>query len=118
MNRVTASLLCLTLYSNSALVQAADAERGALVAQARCATCHHLDRNTPLIGPGLQGVFARAPTITAVPFKRWGSTELNAWINNPRAIKPNTKMIMPPIRAKDRADLIAYFQAQASQPQE
>jgi len=118
MNKVSVSLLCLTLCSNSALVQAADAARGALIAQARCATCHHLDRTTPLIGPGLQGVFGRIPSISGVPFKRWGSTELDVWISNPRAIKPNTKMIIPPIRAKDRADLIAYFQAPASPIQE
>jgi len=86
-----------------------DAVRGALVAKARCATCHHLNRKTPLIGPSLQGVFGRKPTITGVPFARWGEDELDAWITNPRAIKPNTKMHTPPIAASDRADVIAYL---------
>jgi|UPI0003712EB6 cytochrome c len=118
MNKIAVSLLCLSLYSYIPLVQAADAVRGALIAQARCATCHHLNRPTRLIGPSLQGVFGRVPTISAVPFSQWDATALDAWITNPRVIKPNTKMMIPPIKAKDRADLIAYFKAQAPQLQE
>jgi cytochrome c len=117
-NRVSALLIIFTLCSYSALAQAADAARGALISQARCATCHHLHRITPLIGPSLRGIFGRAPSIRGVPFSRWGRQELDAWISNPRVIKPNTKMKIPPIKAQDRADLIAYFQAQASPLQE
>ncbi|MDQ6976080.1 MAG: c-type cytochrome [Mariprofundaceae bacterium] len=102
-------MLFLMACFNGFSAWAADGSRGALVAKARCATCHHLNRSTPLIGPSLQGIFNRKPSITGVPFSRWGEKELDAWINNPRAIKPNTKMHTPPIAARDRADLIAYF---------
>jgi len=44
-----------------------------------------------------------------VPYARWGAAALDAWLKGRRGIKPNTKMAIPPIAEKDRADLIAYF---------
>ncbi len=88
---------------------AADAERGALVAQTRCATCHHLEIPHRLIGPTLKDVFNREPSITGVPYTRWDEAALDAWLENPRAIKPNTKMAIPPINLRDRQDVIEYL---------
>ncbi len=90
---------------------AADAERGAVVAEVRCLPCHHLHSQWKRIGPGLKDIYGRAPTITGVPFEVWDDAALEAWLSGPRKIKPNTRMSMPPIAARDRADLIAYFKA-------
>jgi len=103
-------VLLLALFS-PAWVFAADAERGAVVAKVRCLPCHHLHSEWKRIGPGLKDIYGRAPTITGVPFEVWDEAALEAWLRGPRKIKPNTKMSMPPIAAKDRADLIAYFKA-------
>jgi len=90
---------------------AADAERGAVVAKVRCLPCHHLHSEWKRIGPGLKDIYGRAPTITGVPFAVWDDAALEAWLSGPRKIKPNTRMSMPPIAARDRADIIAYFKA-------
>jgi len=90
---------------------AADAERGAIVAQVRCTACHHLHSQWASIGPGLKGIYGRVPTITGVPFAVWDEAALEVWLSGPREIKPNTRMRIPPIAARDRADLIAYFKS-------
>ncbi len=110
--RLIAFMLLLSFSTGGA--QAADAQRGALVAQARCATCHYLDRTTRLIGPGLLGVFNRAPSISGVPFARWDAAALNRWLSGPRQVKPNTKMMIPPIRLRDRQDVIAWLAQQTA----
>ncbi|MDQ6982940.1 MAG: c-type cytochrome [Mariprofundus sp.] len=91
--------------------QAVDAARGKVVATVRCMPCHHLDSHARSIGPGLKGVYGRAPTIIGVPFEVWDDAALEAWLSGPRKIKPNTRMSMPSIAARDRADLIAYFKS-------
>jgi len=88
---------------------AGDAERGKIVAGVRCQVCHHLHLESKLIGPGLKGIFNRAPRISGVPFERWDEASLDAWLKAPRTIKPNTKMTIPPISERDRADVIAYL---------
>jgi len=98
--------LLLPIHAN-----AADAVRGAVIAQVRCLACHHLHSKLASIGPGLQGVYGRAPTIAGVPFAAWNAAALEAWLSGPRNIKPNTRMRIPPIAARDRADLIAYFKS-------
>jgi len=90
---------------------AADAARGAIVAQVRCTACHHLHSQWTSIGPGLKNLYGRAPSIAGVPFSVWDEAALNAWLSNPRKIKANTRMRIPPIAARDRADLIAYFKS-------
>jgi len=104
------ALLLLVLLS-PAWSFAADAERGAVVAEVRCLPCHHLHSEWKRIGPGLKNIYGRAPTITGVPFVLWDEAALEAWLSGPRKIKANTRMSMPPIAARDRADLIAYFKA-------
>ncbi len=90
-------------------LQTADAVRGKVVAEVRCLACHHLHLTSKRIGPGLKGIYNRKPTISGVPFARWDAVALDAWLANPRAIKPNTPMNTPPVAARDRADIIAYF---------
>jgi len=104
-------LVCLFACAPFAgIAQAGDAARGKIVAGVLCAPCHHLHLESNSIGPGLKGIFNRAPRIGGVPFERWDAQALDAWLKAPRSIKPNTKMAIPPIAARDRADLIAYFE--------
>jgi len=101
--------LWLAVLPQSGLSGEADAVRGKVVAEVRCLPCHHLHLTSKRVGPGLKGIFNRAPGISGVPFERWDAASLDAWLSNPRAIKPNTTMFIPPMAARDRADVIAYF---------
>ncbi|MDQ6986744.1 MAG: c-type cytochrome [Mariprofundaceae bacterium] len=108
-------LLMLPLVSVPA--QAGDAGRGKIVAEVRCLPCHQLYLKSKRVGPGLKGIFNRKPTISGVPFERWDAASLEAWLTDPRAIKANTTMVMPFLKARDRNDIIAYFeQAESSAP--
>jgi len=91
------------------VADAADAARGAVVAQVRCMPCHFLNRAEKKIGPGLEGVYGRAPSISGVPFMRWDASSLDAWLANPRRVKINTTMFLPPLQKRDRADVIAWL---------
>jgi len=106
--QLTACLFACVFFAGVA--QAGDAARGRVVAGVLCTPCHHLHLESRRIGPGLKGIFNRAPRITGVPFARWDAKALDAWLKAPRSIKPNTKMSIPPIASRDRADLIAYFE--------
>ncbi len=91
------------------MTYAADVKRGAIVARVRCMPCHFLNRKEKKLGPGLLGVYGRAPTITGVPFSRWDAHALDMWLSNPRRIKINTTMLLPPLEKQDRADVIAWL---------
>jgi len=102
------SLFAMLFVSSS--VWAADADRGKVVAGVLCTPCHSLHLISKRIGPGLKGIFNRVPTITGIPFEHWNAEALDIWLTNPRAVKPNTGMTIPPIAKRDRDDLIAYFE--------
>jgi len=103
-------LLCLLLLT-PAWVHAGDALRGAVVAKVRCLPCHNLHSEWKRVGPGLKDIYGRAPTISGVPFDVWDAAALDTWLSGPRKVKPNTRMSMPPLAARDRADLIAYLKS-------
>jgi len=88
-----------------------DALRGQVVATVRCAPCHHLDSSFIKVGPGLAGVYGRAPSITGVPFDVWNDVSLQAWLLNPRQVKANTKMLLPYLSERDRNDIIAWLKS-------
>jgi len=90
-----------------------DALRGKVVAVVRCGPCHHLKSNYLKVGPGLKGVYGKAPTIQGVPFDLWDDASLNAWLINPRKIKPNTRMLLPYMTERDRKDIIAWLKHDA-----
>jgi cytochrome c2 len=104
--------LILGLLLLPGAAHAASAARGAIVARVRCSACHFLNRPEKKLGPGLLGIYDRAPSISGVPFKRWDAKALDAWLSGPRKIKINTLMILPPLSPQDRADVIAYFMQQ------
>ena len=106
-------LLKLVLLSSfsfySGHVFAADAKRGEVVAKVRCLPCHHLNTSHAKVGPSLQGIYGKKPSITGVDFDVWNEEALQAWLLNPRAIKANTKMLIPKLTERDRTDIIAWL---------
>jgi cytochrome c len=86
---------------------------------ARCSICHSTDAGVNKIGPSLHGVVGR-PSATVASFnyspamhnahKVWDEAQLDAYIADPRAVVPNTKMIFLGIKSEtDRQNLIAYL---------
>ena len=86
-----------------------DAKRGAIVAGVRCGPCHHLYSNHLKVGPGLVGIYGKKPNISGVPFDVWDDETLQTWLINPRAVKANTRMVLPAISERDRNDIIAWL---------
>ncbi|MDX8398205.1 MAG: c-type cytochrome [Mariprofundaceae bacterium] len=87
----------------------ADAIRGKVVASVRCGPCHHLNSNYMKVGPGLLGIYGKSPTIQGMPFEVWDDDSLQAWLINPRAVKANTRMVLPKMSERDRNDIIAWL---------
>jgi cytochrome c len=101
-----------------------DAQAGARAFQA-CAACHSLLPGRHMTGPSLADVWGRqAGTVPGFPRYSdalessgivWGFESLDAWLANPRAFFPGTRMTFPGIDdVKTRADLIALLQAVGS----
>ena len=110
--RIIRLLLLLALAAGGAAqALAADAARGAVVARVRCGPCHYLDKPLKKVGPGLAGIYNRAPHIAGVPFERWDESALERWLSDPRKVKPNTRMFLPPLSARDREDIIAWLKS-------
>lgn len=87
---------------------------------AQCETCHGLTPETKdKTGPTLAGLFGRkAGTVAGFAYSAamrkkgvvWSEATLDAYLANPSAYVPGTKMVFMGLRRKqDRADLIAYL---------
>jgi len=110
MIRTAALLLGLLLpVAADAASSGSASQRGLVVAQVRCQPCHFLTKTLHRIGPGLLGIYNSPPSIVGVPFKVWDDAALERWLTNPRAVKINTPMQLPPLSARDRALVIAWL---------
>jgi cytochrome c len=86
-----------------------------------CAACHQInDGKSHSVGPDLKGIFGNtAGTNETFPLYSpslkesgivWTPETLQTWLENPRAVLPQTTMIFPGIRKpEDRRDVIAYL---------
>jgi len=55
-------------------------------------------------------VYGRAPSIDGIPFAVWDEAALDHWLENPKAVKSNTRMGFPGFKKEqDRLDVIAYL---------
>jgi len=122
------ALFVLAMFAAVAVVPAdaadGDAKRGAEVYGA-CVSCHALEPGLHLTGPSLDGSFGRLAG-TAEGFARyspglkdagfeWNATALDAWLQNPADMIPETYMAFRGIDdAQARADLIAFLEIAAS----
>ncbi|MBX7249322.1 MAG: cytochrome c family protein [Caulobacteraceae bacterium] len=88
---------------------------------ARCRSCHTLgEGQADMTGPNLHGFLNRpmaskpgynySDALKEGEHHPWDATHLDAWIENPRAAHPGTKMAFAGLKdAEDRRDLIAYL---------
>lgn len=102
-----------------ALVAAADAGKGEKVF-GKCKACHKLD-GTDGTGPHLNGVVGRdkaaiggfgySDVLAGMSGDTWSEDNLNAFLTNPKAYAPGTKMSFAGLRKiSDRANLVAYLE--------
>ena len=98
---------------------AADPARGRSL-YALCASCHTLaEGGANLVGPNLFGVFGKPAAshegyTYSAPLKEsgvtWDAATLDAWLADPQAVVPGTKMVFVGVRdAQQRADLVAHL---------
>jgi cytochrome c len=94
---------------------------------AQCRSCHTTAQGGPaMTGPNLWGVFGRkAGTVEGFAYSdplkataiTWDTAKLDAWITDPRAMVPGTKMSFFGVKdAKDRVDVIAYLKVETTAP--
>jgi cytochrome c len=98
---------------------AGDATHGERVYR-QCTACHTLDKNA--IGPKHRDVFGRkAGSVADFDYSAalkgsnivWDEAKLDAWLTNPQALVPASKMFFSVGNAQDRADVIAYLKDKA-----
>jgi cytochrome c len=118
---VLVSALAFAFVAGSLPVSAeGDPKRGAKTYRA-CVSCHALAPGLHLSGPSLGGIMGRTAG-TAKDYGRyskglkaagfaWTEATLDQWLENPRAMIPDTSMTFAGIRdAQARADLMAFLQ--------
>lgn len=81
-------LISVLMFAFATPVLAANAELGEKIFKRRCKVCHN-PSHVRKVGPGLQGVVGRE-AISGIGTLT--ETRINEWIQNPRSIKPNTRM--------------------------
>ncbi|GIL39364.1 c-type cytochrome [Roseiterribacter gracilis] len=110
------------------LLAAANLANGEKVA-GQCKSCHTFEKGGPnRVGPNLWGVvgnhhahadgFAYSAGMAGKKDKTWDFAALNEFIFKPAAAIPGTKMGFAGIKkTQDRADLLAWLNAQSDKPQ-
>jgi cytochrome c len=100
-----------------------DPARGQARYESSCGGCHSLDQNR--IGPAHRGVVGRAPgrapgyaysAALRKPLPVWTPARLDAWLRDPPALIPGTKMTARFPDPQQRADIIAYLKVESSRP--
>ncbi len=109
------------------LLASADVAAGEAIAKKQCASCHSFnDGGKNGVGPNIYGVIGRKHAAAAgfnysdaVKGKPgpWSYEEMNAWLKNPKAYAPGTRMAYAGLNNdKQRADLILYLRSLAASP--
>ncbi len=108
------SVVCVS----SAAYAAGDAAAGKTVFN-KCAICHSPAPGKNGVGPTLFGVVGRhSASVEGLKYsdamkaanKTWDEATLDAYLTDPKAVVPRTKMTFPGLpKAEDRANVIAYL---------
>lgn len=122
LNRITAAILigvAVALAHSGTGFAAGDPVHGERIYR-QCMACHTLDKNA--IGPKHRGVFGRqAGSVADFDYSAalkssnivWNDTMLDAWLANPQALVPGSKMFFSLGAAQDRADVIEFLKEKA-----
>ncbi len=123
----TASAAAEPLAPSGPLLASADVAAGEVIAKRQCASCHSFnDGGKNGVGPNMYGIMGRAYGATpgfnySASLKGkdgpWSYEEMNAWLKNPKAYAPGTRMAYAGLNSdKQRADLILYLRSLAALP--
>lgn len=118
--KLTIAVSALTVLAlSSAAYAGGDAEAGKKVF-AKCAICHSTQPGKTTMGPSLFGVVGRhSGSLEGYSYsdamkkadKTWDEKTLDAYLTNPKALVPGTKMIFPGLpKEEDRENVIAYLE--------
>lgn len=118
-------ILCglLAALPGVASAQTPAAVAGKAVYESKCGGCHSVDANR--IGPLHRNIIGRRVASAAgyaySPALRrltgvWTSARLNAWLQNPQALAPGTKMYLTVSDPAQRAAIIAYLESVSPAP--
>lgn len=112
---------CAGEASFADMVRHADRSRGHDLADGMCSDCHTFDGGgAAMIGPNLYAVQGRpvasapdfnfSPALQAHRPQVWTIDTLSAWLKNPAAFAPGTRMAFDGLaNDRDRADIVAYL---------
>lgn len=111
----------LGLMGFSTAGSAQDAAEGAKVFK-KCMVCHTAEDTTNKVGPSLKGIVGRkAASVEGFKYSDamlakaaegviWDEATLTAYLPDPKAFVPGTKMVFPGLKKpQDVANLIAYL---------
>ena len=96
---------------------------GAALFETRCMACHSLDANR--VGPMLGGVVGRkVASVSEYDYSealrrrngRWNARRLDAWLRDPQAVAPGTKMGFALQDAQERRQVIWYLGSTGARP--
>lgn len=116
------SLFILAALVAPGVADAQDPEAGERLFE-RCVACHTVERGgRNRVGPNLWGIFGSTAARRDTGFEKysdaltesgivWDAASLSAYVENPRAFIPGTRMFFAGLRDPgQRADLIAYLE--------
>lgn len=117
-----AALALITTLASPALADG-DAEKGEKI-YAKCKTCHDIEKGVNRVGPTLKGIVGRkaasvadykyseAMTAKAAEGTVWDEATLTAYLPDPKAFVPKTKMVFAGLKKPEEiTDLIAFLKA-------
>lgn len=123
MNRIVFAGLAAMVATTSPVLADGDAASGKKVF-VKCMACHENEKGVNKIGPTLKGVVGRkAASVADFKYSEamlakgaegviWDEATLTAYLPDPRAFVPKTKMTFPGLKKpKEIADIIAFLKS-------
>lgn len=100
---------------------AGDAAAGETLFKQKCAVCHKIGEGAKnFVGPQLNGIVGRkSASVEGYAYSEalkgsgitWEDEKLHAWLTDPKALVPGTKMIFAGLpKAEDRDNVTAYIE--------
>ncbi|WP_395664865.1 c-type cytochrome [Methylocella sp.] len=101
---------------------AGDAAAGETLFKQKCGVCHKIGEGAKnMVGPELNGIVGRkSASVPGFNYSQalkdsgitWEDEKLHAWLTEPKALVPGTKMIFPGLpKAEDRDNVLAYVES-------